>query len=195
MVWVLVVVVVSLVVVLAQLLLHYQKRASRLKIAQNPVRRQIDNYKQKLVEMATEVRAVADEGVEQLQKDMADFTRRSGHAANIVAELDDEAHAKAAEMDMESEEEEDEDSEDGLGGEAGNGEAEAEEHDIIGERKDPSMRIEADRINPVELVRAIRHDLEETYDYMESLRTDANIVTQTAGRLGTADKGAGSSKD
>ena len=57
------------------------------------------------------------------------------------------------------------------------------------------MRIEAEHVDPLEIVRSIRRDLEETYDYMESLRTDATIVKQTAQRAGPGKDGQGKGRD
>lgn len=185
MIWILVVVVVGMVVVLAQLLLSYQKRAVRLRIAQNPVRKQITAYKGKLNELAESVRAMAAAGLEQLEKNASALTRRSGHAANVVAELDPEAQAMAAEMELDLDEEVPEEEED-----AGNGHEDEALDDLLGERREPGRRIGAEQLNPLELVRSIRHDLEETYNYLESLRTDAIIIRQTASRLAASENPA-----
>lgn len=182
-IWILVVVVVGMVVILAQLLLAYQKRAVRLRFAQNPVRRQITDHRHKLTELAETIRGMADTGLQQLQTNLSDLTRRSSHAANVVAELDPEAQARAEEMELAIEEEGE-----GDGSESGNGHEDEALDELLGERREIGRRIGADELNPVELVRSVRHDLEESYNYLESLRTDATLLRQTASRLAPAEK-------
>lgn len=186
MIWILITVLVGLVVILAQLMLTYQKRASRLKIAQNPVRKQIDGYHSKITELGEEVRGMAGSSLKQLRTDMDGYQRRSGFAANLTAELDGEAQAWVAEREDETSDDDEPVSHD----EEDNGDAGDDEtaDELLGGRRDPHMKVETDRTNPLDLVRAIRHDLEETYEYIEGLRTDAVIVQQTVERLGPKDK-------
>lgn len=69
-------------------LLAYQRRAARLKLAQNPIRKQIDDYKKKITEVGEATHVMGTESLLQLKKDLADFQRRSGLAANLNSELD-----------------------------------------------------------------------------------------------------------
>lgn len=192
MIWVVIVVVLGLLVILAQLLLSFQTRAARLRVAQSPIRKQISAHKQKLIELAATVRATADTGLAELQQEMAKYTRSCAHAANIVAELDPEAFARAEEMELDLEaleqeaakekEKEEDHSDDGLLG---------ERHDII-----PRTYVGPEQANPVDQLRSIRHHLEEAYELMESLRHDASLVRQTADRLApVADKGKDSGEE
>ena len=91
----------------------------------------------------------------------------------------------AAEMELDLEEEVEEDEE-----HAGNGHEDEALDELLGERRVPGRRVGAEQLNPLELVRSIRHDLEETYNYLESLRTDATILRQTASRLAATEKPA-----
>ena len=190
MLWILVTVLVGLFVIIVQLLLSYQRRAARLKVAQNPVRKQIGDFKDKITEVGEAVRVMANESLGDLKKDLTKFERRSGVAANFTAELDPEAQAWVAaregedstsEADPEFDVEEDEDEEESSANDK-------QEHDdideLLGGRKDPMGKVSDNRANPVELVRAIRLELEETYEYIESLRTDAGLVQQSLQWLG-----------
>lgn len=193
MLWILITVLVGLFVIIVQLLLSYQRRAARLKIAQNPVRKQISDYKDKIVELGESIRATADESLVKLKEDLTDFERRSGQAATFNAELDPEAQAWVAERegdDGHDEEEEDplfapgDTADEPLRSRQDHEEQDEDADGILGGRKDSHLRVEDNRANPVELVRAIRHELEETFQYIESLRTDASLVQQSLQWLG-----------
>lgn len=192
MLWILITVLVGLFVIIVQLLLAYQKRANRLRVAQNPVRKQINDYKNKITEVAEGVRTMASDSLSQLKKDLADYQKRSGHAANLTAELDSEAQDWLAAREGESgstsadeefglngDDDDEDESEDGEGG----------IDELLGGRKDAHMRVELGHANPVEIVRSIRHELEQTYEYIEGLRTDASIVQQSLQWLGEEDDG------
>ena len=58
----------------------------------------------------------------------------------------------------------------------------------MGGRKDIGYHVDNLRADPVALVQAIRQDLEETYNYIESLRTDATLVQQSLQFLGNEGK-------
>lgn len=195
MLWILLTVLVGLFVIVVQLLLAYQKRAARLKLAQNPVRKQIDDYKNKITEVGETTRNLGTESLVQLKKDLADFQRRSGQAANLNSELDSEAQAWVAEREGDDAEPDDdlypelEKNDDDDAPEVDEDESDLDE--LLGGRKDPHMKVEGNRANPVDIVRAIRHELEETLEYMEGLRADANIVQQSLQWLGGEKKDKG----
>ena len=188
MLWILITVLVCLFVVLVQLLLAYQKRANRLRVAQNPVRKQINDFKNKITEVSEGVRTMATASLEQLKQDLGEYEKRSGHAANLTAELDSEAQAwveehlgdEGASAASESPAEDGEDEEGATSSDDG-----GDIEELLGGRKDAHMRVDLGHTNPVELVRAIRLDLEETYTYIEGLRTDATIVQQSLQWLGS----------
>ncbi len=190
MLWILVTVLVGLFVIVVQLLLSYQRRAARLRVAQNPVRKQIKDYKEKITELGESVRILGNESLLQLKKDLEVFQLRSGRAANLTAELDGEAHAWVAERGGD----EGEDEENPLFASSEEEEAPVAVDDevdgILGARSDPHLRVADNRSNPVETVRAIRHELEETLQYIEGLRTDASLVQQSLQWLGE-EKGKG----
>lgn len=191
MLWILITVLVGLVVVIVQLLLSYQRRAVRLKVAQNPIRKQMNDYKDKITEVGEGVRIMANDSLGQLKKDLATFERRSGLAANFTAELDPEAQAwvaaregleGAVEPDPLLDEEQDEDAHEESS--ANGHEDDVDIDELLGGRKEAIHKVDSNRANPVEIVRAIRHELEETYEYIESLRTDAGLVQQSLQWLG-----------
>jgi len=76
MIWVLAVIVGGLIVVLAELLLHYQKRAQNLRLKQDPIRRRIRQHTQAMREAAGRVQGVAANGVEELEIDLDGATRQ-----------------------------------------------------------------------------------------------------------------------
>ena len=151
MLWILVTVLVGLFVIVVQLLLSYQRRAARLRVAQNPVRKQIKDYKEKITELGESVRSMGKESLIQLKKDLEAFQLRSGRAANLTAELDSEAHAWVAEREGDK----DEDDPLFVAREEQEEPAAEEEDDvdgILGGRKDPHLRVADNRANPVETV-------------------------------------------
>ena len=196
MLWILITVLVGLVVINVQLLLNFQRRSARIKIAHVPIRKIIDDYKEKIAELGEGVRTMANASLGQLKEDLGKFQRRSGQAANLNAELDSEAQAWAAERadddDAEEEEEEelllDEDTHDEESDPRQSEDAKAELDEFLGGRKDIGYHVDNLRADPVALVQAIRQDLEETYNYIESLRTDATLVQQSLQFLGNEGK-------
>ena len=202
MLWILITVLVGLVVINVQLLLNFQRRSARIKIAHVPVRKIIDDYKEKIAELGEGVRTMANASLGQLKEDLGKFQRRSGQAANLNAELDSEAQAWAAERadddddddddDEEEEKEEelllDEDTHDKESDPRQSEDAKAELDEFLGGRKDIGYHVDNLRADPVALVQAIRQDLEETYNYIESLRTDATLVQQSLQFLGNEGK-------
>ena len=176
MIWIIIIVLVGEVVVFVQLLMGYQSRAHRLVLAQDPMRKRIEHHRETLEELTEKTRTAADNSIDQLDKAMADYTLRCGHAANTVAELDAEAYASQG-QEMEEEEEEEEESGD---------EDKPEEEDAIAVRTTGVYKVDldSDRLKPIEMVQAIRHELEETFDYMEGMRRDGTIIRSTASRIG-----------
>jgi len=104
--WILITVLVGLVVINVQLLLNFQRRSARIKIAHVPVLKVINDYKEKIAELGEGVRTMANASLSQLKVDLGKFQRRSGQAANLNAELDIDAQAWAAERAGEEGEEE-----------------------------------------------------------------------------------------
>lgn len=197
MLWILITVLVGLVVINVQLLLNFQRRSARIKIAHVPVRKVINDYKEKIAELGEGVRTMANASLSQLKVDLGKFQRRSGQAANLNAELDIDAQAWAAERAGEEGEEEEELELEGEEELLPDEELQDEESDprqsdgdrsdldeLLGGRKDIGYHVDNLRADPVALVQAIRQDLEETYNYIESLRTDATLVQQSLQFLG-----------
>jgi hypothetical protein len=195
--WILITVLVGLVVINVQLLLNFQRRSARIKIAHVPVRKVINDYKEKIAELGEGVRTMANASLSQLKVDLGKFQRRSGQAANLNAELDIDAQAWAAERAGEEGEEEEELELEGEEELLPDEELQDEESDprqsdgdrsdldeLLGGRKDIGYHVDNQRADPVALVQAIRQDLEETYNYIESLRTDATLVQQSLQFLG-----------
>ncbi len=150
--WILITVLVGLSVVTVQLLLMYQKRASRLRFAQDPIRKQIKGYKGKIDEVGEVTHAMANESLVQLKKDLSDYQRRSGHAANLNSELDPEAQAWVAER----------------AGDEDEAETEVDIDGLLGGRKDPHHKVEDIRANPVELAQSIRMEGDEVEQETEA---------------------------
>ena len=137
---------------------------------------------------------MANESLVQLEKDLDKFQQRSGKAANLTSELDTEAQAWVAERTDDDAKEQDDDEllldEDEQDEESERPESGDDDIDeLLGGRKDIGYRVEDRRGNPVEVVRAIRRDLEETYEYIEGLRTDATLVQQSLQWLSNQGKG------
>ena len=194
MLWILVTVLIGLIVIIVQLLLSYQKRAARIKIAYTPMRKMIDDYKQKITDLGNGVRSMANESLVQLEKDLDKFQQRSEKAANLTSELDTEAQAWVAErMDDDAKEQDDderlldEDEQDEKSERPESGDDDVD--GLLGGRQNIDYRVEDRRGNPVEVVRAVRRDLEETYEYIEGLRTDATLVQQSLQWLSNQGKG------
>jgi hypothetical protein len=170
--WILITVLVGLSVVTVQLLLMYQERASRLRFAQDPIRKQIKGYEGKIDEVGEVTRAMANESLVQLKKDLSDYQRRSGHAANLNSELDPETQAWVAERAGDEDEEKDPAFAFVSQGDDSEPEDEAEtEVDIdglLGGRKDPHHKVEDIRANPVEWVQSIRMEGDEVEQETEA---------------------------
>ena len=175
MIWILVVVLICEVVILLKLMMSYRARAHRMFLVQDPLRQRIRKHQEKLEELAQQIRKSTDEGVDKLEKRMAEQTVRCGYAGNTAAELDAEAH-EAQGDDPTEEEDEDEEEED-----AGEG--------IIGKVGGLyTVDLDSDRLHPVEMIQGIRHELEDAYEYMAGIRRDIEIVQHTAARIGTGEK-------
>ena len=184
MIWVAVVVVICELVVLVQLLMSYQTRAHRLVLAQNPIKQRMDKHRETLQDLGKQVRSMADVGVEKLEIEVTEHTHLSGHAANAVADIDAEAYE--AEGEGEEEEEETEGDPDELEGEddfeGGDG--------IVGRVGGLyTVDMDADRLKPMETVHAIRHELEDTYEYLTGIRRDIEIIQHTVVRLASNGEG------
>tara|TARA_Y100000588_G_scaffold143915_1_gene157889 strand:- start:425 stop:964 length:540 start_codon:yes stop_codon:yes gene_type:complete len=175
MIWVILVVLVCEVVIFTQLMLNFQKRGDRLKIARAPILKRIEQHKQALVELSEKVQTKTAESLEKVDAKIADATHSAGFAANLVDELDNEAHERADELGLNSlEEEEDE-------------EKEAPAND---EEQFNPTKVETDKeFDPFKTVRNIRGDLEDIYEFIESLRNDEDIVKAMAQRLAAANNG------
>ena len=196
MLWILITVLVGLVVINVQLLLNFQRRSARIKIAHVPVLKVINDYKEKIAELGEGVRTMANASLSQLKVDLGKFQRRSGQAANLNAELDIDAQAWAAErageegeeeeLELEGEEEllPDEELQDEESDPRQSDGDRSDLDELLGGRKDIGYHVDNLRADPVALVQAIRQDLEETYNYIESLRTDATLVQQSLQFLG-----------
>ena len=173
MIWVVGVIVVGEILIFVQLMLSYQKRGARLKIARAPILKRIEQHKQDLVELSEKVQARTTESLEKVDLRIADYTHRTGFAANLVAELDNEAHERAEELGLNADDKEEEEEEE-----------EHEEPPADGEGNFNPMKVEKDKgFDPFDTVRHIRGDLEDVFEQVESLRNDEDIVTNMAQRL------------
>ena len=130
---------------------------------------------------------MANDSLVRLEKDLDKFQQRSGKAANLTSELDTEAQAWVAERTDDDELLPDEDEQDEESERPESGDDDIDE--LLGGRKDIGYRVEDRRGNPVEVVHAIRRDLEETYEYIEGLRIDATLVQQSLQWLSNQGKG------
>ncbi|MED5416973.1 MAG: hypothetical protein VYC64_18660 [Candidatus Latescibacterota bacterium] len=176
MIWVILVVLVCEVVIFTQLMLNFQKRGDRLKIARAPILNRIEQHEQALVELSEKVQTKTAESLEKVDEKIADATHSAGFAANLVDELDNEAHERADELGLNSLEEEEE--------------KEEEEAPANGEEQFNPTKVERDKeFDPFETVRNIRGDLEDIYESIESLRNDEDIVKAMAQRLAAANNG------
>lgn len=193
MIWIAVVVICELVV-LVQLLMSCRTRAHRLVLAQNPIKQRMDKHRETLSDLAKEVRQMGDTSVEKLEMALTQHTNLSGHAATSVSEID----AEAFEAQGENEE-----------GEVVEEEDEFESRDgIVGGLY--AVDMDADRLKPLDTVHAIRHELEDTYEYLrgavarqnsfssrstkswKALRTSAQrVVSKAAGTGGPHRRGRG----
>lgn len=174
MIWVILVVLVCEVVIFTQLMLSFQMRGDRLKIARAPILKRIEQYRQALVELSEKVQTKTAESLEKVDEKIADATHSAGFAANLVDELDNEAHERADELGLNSLEEEEEE----------------EEAPANGEEQFNPTKVEKDKeFDPFETVRNIRGDLEDIYESIESLRNDEDIVKAMAQRLAAANNG------
>ncbi len=177
--WVIAVIIMGEIVVFAQLMLSFQKRGARLRVARAPILKRIEHHKQTMVELSEKVRTRTSEGLEKMETKVADFTHSAGHAANLVAELDSEAHARAEEFGISDEEEEDEEEE--------------RDEPREGDADYNPMKVEKDKgFDPFETVRQIRGDLEDIYEQIASLRHDEDLVSNMAQRLAASN---GKAKD
>lgn len=169
MIWVVAVVIVSEIVIFVQLMLAFQKRGARLKIARAPILKRIERHKLNLRELAEKVQIRTKESLEPLDAKIAGFTRNTGFAANLVAELDNEAHERAQELGLNANDEDGD-----------------EEEEQPANDEDPSAptRVVKDKpFNPFDRVRHIRGNLEDIFEQIGSLRSDEDIVTNMAQRL------------
>ena len=165
MIWVILVVLVCEVVIFTQLMLNFQMRGNRLKIASAPILKRIEQHRQALVELSEKVQTKTAESLEKIDEKIAETTHSADFAANLVDELDNEAHERAEELGLNSLEEEEEEE----------------------EEEEAPTKVEKDKeFDPFETVRNIRGDLEDIYESIESLRNDEDIVKAMAQRLAAA---------
>jgi hypothetical protein len=84
MIWIFSVVCVSLVVVLIQLLMTYQKRAHDLRMKQEPVRRLIRLHKQAMLESIERLHAAADGRLEELIEETEKYKLETAQSAGVL---------------------------------------------------------------------------------------------------------------
>ncbi len=179
MIWVIAVVIIGEIVIFAQLMLSFQKRGARLKVARSPILKRIEDHKQKLIDLSEKVQSRTAESLAKVDDKITDFTHRTGFAANLVAELDNEAHERSEELGLNDAEEDEEDEE--------------EEEVTTDDGSFNPMKVEKDKgFDPFDTVRDIRGDLEDIFEQIGSLRSDQDIVTSMAQRLASSN---GKAKD
>lgn len=88
MIWVLAVIVVGLMVVIAELLLTYQKRAHDLRKRQEPLRRRIRRHTQAMREAVSGIQGSAESQVEDLDKEAEGITGRINTISHRLEELE-----------------------------------------------------------------------------------------------------------
>ena len=173
MLWVIIVVLVCEVAVMLKLLLSYRQRAHRMLLVQDPLKERIQKHKDALADLSQQIRKSTDEEVAKLEKRMAEQTVRCGYAGNTAAGLDAEAR-EAQGVEEPDPNGDDEAEEDGTGG-------------IVGKVGGLyTVDLESERLQPVELIQAIRHELEDAHDYMTGIRRDIEIIQHTASRLASS---------
>ena len=74
MIWVILVVLVCEVVIFTQLMLNFQMRGDRLKIARAPIFKRIEQHRQALVELSEKVQTKTAESLEKIDEKIADAT-------------------------------------------------------------------------------------------------------------------------
>ena len=92
MVWILAIIVVGLFVVIAELLLAYQKRAHDLRERQEPLRRRIRRHTQAMREAVARIQGTAEGQVEQLEKETETITERINLQSHQLEELEKDIH-------------------------------------------------------------------------------------------------------
>lgn len=96
MIWILAIVVVGLIAVLAEMFLSYQKRASDLRLAQDPLRRRIQAHSQAMQEAVSGIQGAAAGQVAQLTADLTSLAQRAedlrGNLGRLEREVFGEGH-------------------------------------------------------------------------------------------------------
>jgi len=92
MVWILGIIVVGLFVVIAELLLAYQKRAHDLRERQEPLRRRIRKHTQAMREAVARIQGTAESQVEELDREAEAITQRINTQSHLLEELQKEMH-------------------------------------------------------------------------------------------------------
>ena len=159
MLWIFATVCMGLLVVLLQLLMAYHRRAYELRMKQEPLRRRIRVHKQAMQEAVAKIHQAADLRLEELDGEMAEFSREVTQSEKSLAELKDEVSGEEEEEEEEKAEEEEE---------GGDGKVE------VGSLKEPNLR---------GMVRQATQIQEELSGHLSGLQRDLELVRRTLNRI------------
>jgi len=112
MIWILAVIVVGLMVVVAELLLTYQRKAHALRERQEPLRRRIRKHTQAMREAVSRIQGSAEGQVEELDRETEEITQRINTMSHCLEELDREVFGSDYDPDAPPAEEEEQVEED-----------------------------------------------------------------------------------
>ena len=157
MLWIFATVCMGLLVVLLQLLMAYHRRAYELRMKQEPLRRRIRVHKQAMQEAVAKIHQAADLRLEELDGEMAEFSREVTQSEKSLAELKDQMSEEGEEGEEEEEEEEE-----------GDGKVE------VGTSKAPNLR---------GMVRQATQVQEELSGHLSGLQRDLDLVRRTLNRI------------
>ena len=167
MIWILLVVILCLIVVLAQLMLSYQKRANDLRMKQEPLRLRIRKHNKALQEMVEKSQEAAMPHIDELQNKIDEFTQLANEYRPLLAELEREGHDSGLLV-----------------------EEEKEEDSLLDDEKDPSMLVdlerweeEDDELDLAAMVRDTQTYQDQVDLHLGDLKRDLDIVTKTLSRM------------
>lgn len=160
MVWVLGVIVLGLIVVIAELFLSYQKRATDLRLKQDPIRAKIQAHHKAMQESVERIKEAAESQLDELNQELPQTAQQINVFAGTLRESEVELFG-----------------EDGLQGARDGG-------DFLSEGDDKSEKEKEEEKDP-NLVRVEKaHELLEEMDgHASSLKRDVEVVKQSLGLL------------
>ena len=165
MIWVLAVVVVGLIVVLAELLLNYQKRAHDLRTKQDPLRRRIRAHSQAMQEAVGGIQETADEQVEYLTGELVVLTQRGQELTTGLSGLEQSVFGDGYDP---------------------HGPAPQDDEELIQDREPENTKVDENEETPEDLLRQARGFQQQEVDgHRTSLQRDLDVVRRTLSLLET----------